>query len=858
MSFFLKKNLYDKFKINSNKFIKRPLKNKELSSSSLTSNNSHGFLLSKILKGTKSVLKNKTKFSRYMNEYQAIVSKSTFKRPDIQNYPLLRKECRSMIPIKSLKIERGKRSKKIIKKIFNKENLFDTFKEKFKINLSSSMSLLDNRNKKYNIKLYNNLKQKEKLLLFSDFFYKWNKNKQYDSINNNYNNNLSNNFSPLSYDENKIFYQDYSEFIKERIENLKTNKLENLQKKLKINILDSQKKKIKLELISMKLIFEPINMDKMKYNKEYNFEDYQEICNSKNENSDDDDIDEKVIYKEKNNDNPKNIINFPLSYVFLFYVNGFDYFKDILLSSIKFSNNYQKISFKEDEIYMVLRKERDKKKFKTQRSSNPRLLEHKGSVKFIPKGSSLFKKNLSIKLNKISSFNLKEEIKKEQEKIVNFNINNIDKEPNNPNDVNNLYKTSKKIVTIHANPDLKNKEKFKNDDSNTKKKKEIKYTEYCFIWETPTKTYRVRMIMPIIIFWSEHIKKNIITYCDKDLFLFLLQNNFINWDYYILNYLFSIKIFRKIILSGLSLYSNYNLNDFDFPSFTERKKEHLSTLHKSNNNPLISYINETSIILNSNKKVYNQLNENNESYKFFYTDNFSINSIIDFHSYHIFIEYDKLNSKICWEFALNFKQMKYLTNINKYESLETFLPKIIHTNFEDGTLSMDFSVFEFFNSKIYEHQKNEEEENCKTSKSLININLNINNNENNFKKKIYSDMTLVIKMPFIIVEQYVKSRFLNNNVEKICLNSNFLNKLINCKNITWSKKFLKLINNRNGLAECSNKSSLNLAKGNSYNDDSKRFKYEKNERCDEYLNDYYKYKKFSKSLHCKRKKIISK
>ena len=59
---------------------------------------SQRFLLSKILKGTKSILRNKIKFSGYMNEYQSIVAKPTFKSPDIQNYPLLRKEVSSMIP----------------------------------------------------------------------------------------------------------------------------------------------------------------------------------------------------------------------------------------------------------------------------------------------------------------------------------------------------------------------------------------------------------------------------------------------------------------------------------------------------------------------------------------------------------------------------------------------------------------------------------------------------------------------------------------------------------------------------------------------------------------------------------------
>ena len=187
------------------------------------------------------------------------------------------------------------------------------------------------------------------------------------------------------------------------------------------------------------------------------------------------------------------------------------------------------------------------------------------------------KKTTTKILTKITIKNVKEE---EKEKNVNFAFQDSDNNNANNDDANNLYKTDKKIVTIHANPDLRRKEKNKNKD-----KKDIKYTEYSFIWETPNKTYRVRIIMPIILFWSEHIKKYIIAYCDKDLFLFLFKNNFINWDYYVLNYLFSIKAFRQIILNSLSFYRNYNINNIkltSLSSFTEREIKNKNNKNKNN------------------------------------------------------------------------------------------------------------------------------------------------------------------------------------------------------------------------------------------------------------------------------------
>ena len=234
MSVFIKMNPYDKFKTSSKKLIQRRLfPKKEQRLDSDFKSNSQRCLLSKILKGTKSILRNKSQFSVYMNEYQSIVAKSTFKRPDIQSYPLLRKEVCSMIPLKIQNIEKQK-SRKITKNILKNQTNIEAFIERYKQNLSLSMNSLENTTYRYtHHKLYKKEKEKEKLLLFSDFFYKWNNNLEYESTNNFKIDN--NKYSTLSYEENKIFYNDYSNLIKEKINYLENNKLENLKKKLQIN-----------------------------------------------------------------------------------------------------------------------------------------------------------------------------------------------------------------------------------------------------------------------------------------------------------------------------------------------------------------------------------------------------------------------------------------------------------------------------------------------------------------------------------------------------------------------------------------------------------------------------------------------
>ena len=190
--------------------------------------------------------------------------------------------------------------------------------------------------------------------------------------------------------------------------------------------------------------------------------------------------------------------------------------------------------------------------------------------------------------------------------------------------------------------------------------------------------------------------------------------------------------------------------------------------------------------------------------------------------------------------------MNYLSMIDKYESLETFLPKIIITNFEDHTLSIDFSILENFNIKIFEYRKLRDKENYEM--------INKVNSDNYSKKKIINGMILFITMPFIIVEQYDKNKLLSNNMQKIGLNSNLLKILQNCNNVYWSKKILNILKkNISDLSE-HNKSSLNLLKNASnplFNDDNKI----NNNEHDKKVMNYHKYKSSSKSFNFKKKNV---
>ena len=818
-------------------------------------------LLNQILNRTKSVLNNKSDFSEYMKGYDSLITKSTFKTPEINSYPLLRKNHSELISAKNQNRAQNKiiRRKMLISYIQDKIN-DSSFKEKIRMNLNRTLKSKIHTNKKL-LEWIRKKKERDKLFLFEEFFYKWNKKEEEVK-------DCNNNYSELNYNESNIFYNDYSEFIKGRVDFCKKNKLENLQKKLKINFEDKQGKKIKLELISMKLIFEPITENKSNkfkssnnivlldlsqndnddsnnnMNDEYNFEDYKEIKITYNNTKEDD------FSLNNEASNKKNIIIFPLSYVFLFYINGLDYFKNILIGAIKFSDDYNKINFDENEIYSVIRTRSLNKNITRDYSQirNPKTKTGTMKSPFSKKNSN-FKvqttnKNFcSVKnLNNLVNNKNKKDRKKSDDSS--FYQESFDTSTDNENI---FYTTDKIIKKIHSNNDLKNIQL---------KKKDIKYSEYCFIWETPNKSYKVRLIMPIILYWSEHIKKNVIVYCDKDLFLFMLKNNFVNWDYYVLNYLFSLKIFRLLILKGISFYSKYNsnnskLNETNQNKIYDRNKKRIEKyindlyLEKS-----VKYIDEKTIILNINRKIYNQHSDNNESYRFFYTDNFSINNLIEFNSFHIFIESDKVSKKVCYEFCLNFKQMNYLTNIARYENLNAFLPKIVQTNCEEGKLNLDFSILEYYNTKIIGYIYNSKEIRKKLDKknSISSGKSNRTKYFNSSRKDIDIDnIAITIKLPYINIEQYVKSNFLENNIRTIELNMNHLNVLKNCASNLWSKKILQLLDLKN-ISSGFNNSNLELKKIKS--------NYKKNaDTYEEYLKKYNQNKRHSKSLHFKLRRI---
>ena len=715
-----------------------------------TKSNERKDALNNIVKGTKSVITSQNRYKLYIKNYFLSTKLSTFKTPDITEYPLLKKGSSFLIPITTQKFKEDKE-----RKFQLKDNLFLDMEliKKNKISFLEDFNKKLNRIVRYNEEVKNSKSISKRALtenkerynsLFLDFFHKWNsfgnklnikyvlthdKAKEEKNSKGTFFSNFAMNqrYFGLHYDEKEIFDTNYNNFIINKINLAKLNRIRNFTSEIKSSFSDSNDKKIKLKLESIKLTFNPK-------------------------------IKNKNIYKEFS-------IFLPLSYVFFFYYNDFSFFQKILLSLLKFDKNYKSINFEEDGYIDIL------KSFHIFSSEENKETEEDGKDNFKSRESERLKRNSPVKKTYYKNYS------------TNY-TNRFFRRGSKLYDEDNDLKTK----TIHCNKKLNNVSQNKNGENKT-----VSYNEYFFIWETSAITYEVKLEMPKIIFSYQNFNYVISTFCEKNLFLYMYKNNFINWDFFALNYLLSFKNFRKIILHFFSLNkrenflenNNYitNIKTVKTPNIKNKIKFNVDEENKIENE--FNFDNDD-IINISNKKELNQISENNESYMFFYTDQNYNNYIVNLFSYRIKIEFRKLNPKINWEFYLNFKQMRYFNEVSKYEDLLTFIPKILITNFEIGDLNINFDIFyNNFNAKILQNEEG----------------------HNSNKKK---------QLKIEVIKPHIESELIGGKEEKKLqkeLNFNILQSINELKIENWSRKILSIMKN-DLLYKSQRASELNLNKYN--------------------------------------------
>lgn len=712
-----------------------------------------------ILKSTKSIIRNSSSFNKYITHYTSSIQISTFKSPDRSTYPILKNN--DIIPLhkttfnntddahhlfKSKKVinsfttedkDKDKKQNKPLFKLklpevtkvnddndepqrhFNHQNTSKKIQRKI-TKSSSALSLLV-KGMKHNINCFshnnrNSLCSQSSTLnachinkrdiLIQDFMYKW---KHYKDL--------------KQYDENEIFNAkqlSYDMLIKDKIKEITQDnpiKIQNLTTSLESTFEDANSNQIYLKLTSMQIIFTPIQNTNKKVK--------------------------------------STVINLPFSYLFLFYYNDIDFFKYILMSSISFKNNNSEIIFNENNIYSFMKKnfhsihentnsstynnnnihfkhnhhtDEDLLKLHTNNNNNP---HHKSPVSPRKATSSVVLRKSAPHRFKFSSTN---------------NINNYNEDivaTNNQNETK-VKPKHKKRTLIH---------------NSQRKIRKFFYNTYIFIWVTPYVNYYVTITTPRIYFEFETGKNPVSRYIEKELMLFLWERNFVNWDYYIMCYLFSLKRFR-IYIENIHSKKISNFLD-NILSNNEAAKKLNSYIEKN------EYDNSV-IPLSLTKKF--QFNMKHVKMFFFNTDDTGTNNIINLISYSLFIENDKLNPFTNWTFNLNFAEMKFLNTVSLYEALEMFIMKIIKTDSSQGFLTLDFTVFKDFNAKILDYTRHHYT-NITIDNKKDTVYNNIRKPSKNFTRDFKNELRHISTNPTLIHAQNQEIHESNTN-EEVCLDIN--------------------------------------------------------------------------------------
>ena len=316
----------------------------------------------------------------------------------------------------------------------------------------------------------------------------------------------------------------------------------------------------------------------------------------------------------------KKEIILPFNLIPLFYLKGEELFKKILSVFIKFDENYDKFELDYDAIYSFIKNIDDEKED-----------------------------------------NIINDIEELQQEL----INNADKLVQQKED-NEIYLTEPQIQKPISEDEetIEYQKKTFNIYPLVKKSSNyLNYQSFQFIWSTfNNKIYKVLIYLPLITFTIPSNSIRVNQFIDHQLFLFLLERKFQNWDFYIVNYLSSYKKFR-LLLAQLASHIPINFVQYYLK------------------------IPKTKFYSFSNWELTDLI-----------SDEKRINYLLVFKPIYAYVTV--INNKRQWMdkyiIHFNFYQMQKFVKIEKYLNKVLFFIKFLDICYEDNTISYNYEELDNF------------------------------------------------------------------------------------------------------------------------------------------------------------------
>ena len=399
----------------------------------------------------------------------------------------------------------------------------------------------------------------------------------------------------------------------------------------------------------------------------------------------------------------------PLNLVHLFYYKGFEKFKIFIMALIHWDEKNKKFDLDQN-IYTII----------NNLLTNCRELKAK---------LDLFE-DIEIKDDNIQQ-------SPELKKTMTIGKNAKNKSHNLAKSVMTMGNVNTNNLFAGTNVDIIQKKKIKKTSYKLFPKEEnadeyLNFNTFNFYWKANDHLFHVSIETPLIIFNIPSHNITMKQFIDFELLFYLFNINFENWDFYVIKYISSFKIFR-IILSQMASYNKKKdiniflekpkIKNYDFSDeriiniFSTENLSHLikSKSNKNENNNQSSFgkieedekeFNDSDILEESVKKELNTVQTEETMRAINVTNNKTrkgMNTIIEQKCFRALVTVTDLEKYTAKEYEIHFsyKQFIKFKFIEKYMNKITFLIKFLNINYETSTVKFDYESLNAFNEKAW-------------------------------------------------------------------------------------------------------------------------------------------------------------
>ena len=445
------------------------------------------------------------------------------------------------------------------------------------------------------------------------------------------------------------------------------------------------------------------------------------------------------------------LFHIPFELLPIFYYQNMTNLKYLLISIVRFNNDYEDISLDFEELTHVLS---NSKQFEFEDNTDKNTRSNK---KYLSRESLLKSTKLVVRKN---MHNFTKNFEKTLSKELSI------KKQTRLNQSIKRNKTIRILNGVKTTPHI-----VKNAKEEEEKIYKCPYNKFMFKWNTPKYEYDVEIKVPEAILQIGRISLR--AYIDIEYIFNFVENDYENWDYYTSQIIFSYKECTHYLNEIISI---KNTNRF--------------TLKKSSSQPLFNNLNTREIKQGNNKANRNiflnmekiqKISEKSKIYEFFYTDKNNSNYIKIFHNFSVSARCKSFKTQNKFAFDFNFFQMKILNQILKIQGLNHFIKKLIYIDKFTSNLRFGYDELNTMATGDYKY--------------LAKYNPNKDASQTCLRmKEIYMDIiNITITFPFLETIRYDNQNYEDcfvsdyNNVIFSGIPLNVLDELCQKKFQEWSK-----------------------------------------------------------------------